>query len=71
MRGRPRAALAVLHRPVSSRAQEQAQDAKAALRSIYRQLASALHPDRRPDPVGLEPGGALMSQANAAYGRVT
>ena len=23
-----------------------------ALRSIYRQLASALHPDREPDPVG-------------------
>lgn len=51
------------------RAQEQAQDAKAALRSIYRQLASALHPDREPDPVERERKSALMSQANAAYER--
>ena len=59
-------------RPPSARqlkAQEQAQDAKAALRSIYRQLASALHPDREPDPVERERKSALMSQANAAYER--
>ncbi|MFX4717623.1 molecular chaperone DnaJ, partial [Acinetobacter baumannii] len=37
--------------------------------SIYRQLASALHPDREPDPVERERKSALMSQANAAYER--
>lgn len=51
------------------KAQEQAEDAKAALRSIYRQLASALHPDREPDPVERERKTALMGQANAAYER--
>lgn len=51
------------------KADEQAQDAKAALRSIYRQLASALHPDREPDPAERERKSALMSQANAAYER--
>ena len=39
------------------------------MRSIYRQLASALHPDREPDPVERERKSALMSQANAAYER--
>lgn len=59
-------------RPPTARqrkAQEQVQDAKAALRSIYRQLASALHPDREPDPAECERKSALMSQANAAYER--
>ena len=40
----------------------EAQDAKAALRSIYRQLASALHPDREPDPVERERKSALMAR---------
>ena len=48
---------------------EQTQDAKAAMRSIYRQLASALHPDRETDPVERERKSALMGQANAAYER--
>lgn len=59
-------------RPPTARqrkAQEQVQDAKAALRSIYRQLASALHPDREPAPAERERKSALMSQANAAYER--
>lgn len=51
------------------KAQEQAQDAKTALRTIYRQLASALHPDREPDLAERERKSALMSQANAAYER--
>ena len=51
------------------KAQEQEQDAKAALRAIYRQLASALHPDREPDPAERERKSALMVQANTAYGR--
>lgn len=49
--------------------QAQEQDAKAALRSIYRQLASALHPDRETDPAERDRKSALMVQANTAYER--
>ena len=42
-------------------------DAKSAIRTIFRQLASALHPDREPDePERLRKTG-LMSEVNAAY----
>ena len=51
------------------KAQAQEQDAKTALRTIYRQLASALHPDRETDPTEQVRKSALMSQANAAYER--
>ena len=59
-------------RPTTARqrkAEEEAQDAKSAMRTIYRQLASALHPDREPDLAERERKSALMSQANAAYER--
>ena len=59
-------------RPPTARqrkAKEQELDAKAALRTIYRQLASALHPDREPDPAERQRKGALMVQANTAYER--
>lgn len=49
--------------------QEQEQDAKATLRSIYRQLASALHPDRETDPAERERKHTLMVQVNTAYER--
>lgn len=49
--------------------QVQEQDAKTALRTIYRQLASALHPDRETDPTEHARKSALMSQANTAYER--
>lgn len=42
-------------------------DAKSALRTVFRQLASALHPDREPDAVERERKTALMSEVNAAY----
>lgn len=45
------------------------QDADALLRSVYRQLASALHPDRAPDEAERARMNELMSEANAAYGR--
>lgn len=48
--------------------QEQA-DAQTVLRQLYRQLASALHPDRERDPAEHSRKTALMSEANAAYGR--
>ncbi len=49
--------------------QQQAQDTKATLRSIFRQLASSLHPDRETNPGERERKTALMSQVNAAYKR--
>jgi len=39
------------------------------LRQVYRQLASALHPDRERDPQEQQRKTALMSEANAAYAR--
>lgn len=45
------------------------QDADTGLRQIYRQLASALHPDREPDPAERQRKNTLMGEANAAYER--
>lgn len=51
------------------KAGQQQQDAETILRQVFRQLASALHPDRERDPAEHQRKTALMSQANAAYGR--
>lgn len=42
-------------------------DADTLLRRLFRQLASALHPDREPEPAARLRKTALMSEANAAY----
>ena len=42
-------------------------DPETVLRTLYRQLASKLHPDRERDPAARDRKNALMSQANAAY----
>ncbi len=55
--------------PQQRQAEQALVDADASLRQIYRQLASALHPDREPDPQERLRKNALMSQANAAYDR--
>lgn len=47
--------------------EQQAQDADGALRTIYRQLVSALHPDRESDPQERNRKTALMKTVNAAY----
>lgn len=52
-----------------SKAQVQLQDADTLLRTLFRQLASALHPDRERDPQERLRKTALMGQANAAYAR--
>lgn len=44
-------------------------DAQTSLRSLFRQLASMLHPDREPDAQLRQTKTALMSEANAAYER--
>ncbi|MDZ7939298.1 MAG: hypothetical protein U5M53_13890 [Rhodoferax sp.] len=50
-------------------AAQQELDAQSALRTVYRQLASALHPDREPDEAVRQRKTALMSEVNAAYER--
>ena len=49
------------------REQALAQGATQSLRSVYRKLASALHPDREPDPAEHERKTALMQRVNQAY----
>ena len=56
-------------RPADQIEAQAQQDADALLRGVYRQLASALHPDRAPDEAERTRMNALMSEANAAYGR--
>lgn len=56
----------------SAREQAAAQkelDAQNALRTVFRQLASALHPDREPDAAARQRKTELMSEVNAAYER--
>ena len=53
----------------AEKAQQQQDDADTILRKVYRQLASALHPDRERNPAEHKRKTALMSEANAAYGK--
>jgi hypothetical protein len=63
-----RAARKAKNKPaVQEKAELQQTDAKTTLRTIFRQLASALHPDREPDAQERERKTALMSEVNAAY----
>ncbi len=50
-------------------AQAEQADAQSTLRKVFRQLASALHPDSESDPAEHARKTALMSEANAAYER--
>lgn len=50
-------------------AARQATDAQTLLRSLFRQLASALHPDRETDPLERRRKSTLMAEANLAYAR--
>ena len=43
------------------------QQASQSIRELYRKLASALHPDREPDPAERERKTALMQRVNQAY----
>ena len=63
-----RAARKALKKPAAhQRAEVQQADARSAIRTIFRQLASALHPDREPDAQERERKTTLMSEVNAAY----
>jgi hypothetical protein len=52
--------------PKQKLAEQEQQDAHSALRSIYRKLVSALHPDRESDPAERARKTALMVRVNAA-----
>lgn len=49
------------------RREAEAQLATQSVREIYRKLASALHPDREPDPARREAKTAMMQRINGAY----
>jgi hypothetical protein len=49
--------------------EQQQEDAETTLRKLYRQLSSALHPDRELDPDARAHKNALMVEANTAYKR--
>jgi hypothetical protein len=51
------------------RADAQQHDAEATLRTLYRRLSSALHPDREQDSAQHAIKSALMVEANTAYQR--
>ncbi|ABM38693.1 DnaJ domain protein [Polaromonas naphthalenivorans CJ2] len=55
--------------PAQIKAGQEQEDADSVLRQVYRQLASALHPDRERDPAEHQRKTALMSEANAAYAK--
>lgn len=55
--------------PAQIKAGQEKEDANTVLRQVYRQLASALHPDRERDPAEAQRKTALMSEANAAYAK--
>ena len=50
-----------------ARAKEENAEVSLSIRQIYRKLASALHPDREPDPAERERKTALMQRVNRAY----
>ena len=52
--------------PKQKQAEQEQLDAHSALRSIYRKLVSALHPDRESDPAERRRKTALMVRVNAA-----
>ncbi|MCX8517863.1 MAG: J domain-containing protein [Rhodoferax sp.] len=48
-------------------AKQETEQVSQSLREIYRKLASALHPDREPDPAERERKTSLMQRVNQAY----
>jgi hypothetical protein len=51
----------------NERARAEDADVHLSIREVYRKLASALHPDREPDPVERERKAALMQRVNKGY----
>jgi curved DNA-binding protein CbpA len=55
---------------LAAQARQEAEQAQLSqsIREVYRKVASALHPDREPDPQERQRKTALMQRANQAYG---
>jgi hypothetical protein len=51
----------------AERARAKEAEVHLSVREVYRKLASALHPDREPDPAERTRKAALMQRVNAAY----
>lgn len=68
-RARNREARRAKKKKLSPADQQAADDVESALRSLYRKLASALHPDRESDEEARSLKTQLMSEANTAYER--
>lgn len=51
-----------------AREQEEAASASKSIQAVYRQLVTALHPDREPDPAERERKTELMKKVTVAYG---
>ena len=51
----------------AKRRRQEEQEVSGSVRDVYRRLASALHPDREPDPRQRERKTTLMQHANKAY----
>lgn len=49
------------------RARAEQEEVHLSIREVYRKLASALHPDREPDPVERDRKASLMQRVNKAY----
>ena len=56
---------------LAKESQQQAEQVELSqsIRDVYRKLASALHPDREPDPLERERKTSLMQRVNLAYDR--
>lgn len=56
---------------LAAQARQEAEQAQLgqSIREVYRKLASALHPDREPDPAERARKTALMQRVNQAYGK--
>lgn len=52
-----------------ARAQEEQAQTNLSIREVYRRLASALHPDREPDPQERDRKTKLMQRVNEAYNK--
>ncbi len=68
-RARNREARRAKKKKMSLADMQAADDVESALRSLYRKLASALHPDRESDEEARSYKTKLMSEANTAYER--
>ncbi len=68
-RARNREARRAKKKKMSPADLQAAEDVESALRSLYRKLASALHPDRESDEEARAHKTKLMSEANTAYER--